>query len=151
MMELRTIPFIEDTGYRIDRTGQVHSLKEQKRGRARGQASFKWVACEPLTIERAQDFARVSAGYPSGFSLVLDTTEVIITLHADGSTTEREVPYRAAERVRHNPNDPPERAFWKGGSDPASGDLANNWFSIATADGSKFVFHGPSVAAAIFR
>jgi len=146
-MELRPIPFIESPNYRIDRQGRVHSLKKAK-GRARSlPAATKWSPCVPLSLARASDFARVSAGYR--FALVIDTSEVILVHHPDGRREERERPYRAAECIRHNPNDPPGQASLKGGSVRATGDLEHGWYCIEAA-GSKHLFHGPSVAAEVF-
>jgi hypothetical protein len=145
-MELRPIPFIEDARYGIDRQGRVHSLKEAK-GRARGIVIAKWSPCVPLSLAKAGNFARVSAGYP--FALVFDTTEVVLQLHQDGRREEFERPYRAAECIRHNKNASPERAFFKGGSVRATGDLTDGWYCI-DANGSMHIFHGPSVAAEVF-
>lgn len=144
-MELRPIPFIESPNYRIDRKGRVHSLKTARR--PRGLLAVKWSPCDPLSLAQASNFARVSAGYP--FALVVDTSEVILTLYPDGRREEREQPYRAAECIRHNPNDSPGRASFKGGSVRAAGDLDHGWYCI-DANGSKHLFHGPSVAAEVF-
>ena len=145
-MELRPIPFVESPNYRLDRQGRVHSLRKAK-GRARGLLAAKWSPCDPLSLARASDFARVSAGYH--FALVFDTTEVVLRIHQDGRREEYERPYRAAECIRHTPNDAPERAFLKGGSVRATGDLEHGWYCI-DANGSKHLFHGPSVAAEVF-
>jgi len=106
------------------------------------------VAVQPLSLSTATDFARVSAGYP--FELVIDMTKVTLVICEDGRREERERPYRAAKCIRHNPNDPPERAFWKGGSVHAIGDLERDWYFI-DANGTKHLFHGPSVAADVFH
>lgn len=146
MTELRPIPFVESLNYRIDRQGRVHSLRKAK-GRARGHLAVKWSPCEPLSLAHAGNFARVSAGYH--FALVFDTTEVVVRLFQDGRHEEYERPYRAAQCIRHNANDSPEHALFKGASVRATGNIEIGWYCI-DADGSKHLFHGPSVAAEVF-
>lgn len=146
MTKLRTIPFVESADCRIDRQGRVHSLKRAK-GRARGLAAAKWSLCAPLALDQATHFARVTMDYP--FELVVEEPEVIIVLHADGRREEFKQPYKGAECIRHNSKDPPERAGFKGGSVRAVGDLTRDWYCI-DADGTKHLFHGPSVAAEVF-
>jgi hypothetical protein len=42
-------------------------------------------------------------------------------------------------------------SWFAGGSVPAVGDTSSGWYALRMPDGSTQVFHGPSVAAHIFR
>ncbi len=158
MMDLRPIPFVDDTKYRIDRDGHVYTLESRQQGRAR--TINEWTRCTPITLAKAQNLARVSLNYL--FPLVEDTFEIVLRLHADGRNEETVVPYTTAHHARHDPATPmvPHPVHgdamrsgceWGGGCPRLVGDREHGWYRVQTKSGIVHLFHGASTAAEIFH
>ena len=145
MMELRPIPFISDDGFRVSREGCVRT-RHERRGRSSRMSSIAWDPCAPMSLEEARKFARGRAR--DGGELVIPSREVRLTT-PDGEILSRRTP-TAVRRVRTVPSPPAGAELLIGEAMEAQGDVSSNWFLLSTSDGSLHLFHGPSVARAVF-
>lgn len=134
MTELRPIPFIGSTRYRIEREGQVFSIRPTRPGRPP-----RVIPITPLTRIEAEDASkRVGNGRRrpgEHFSLVSPPW----------------VPPAGAEpmvwcRV-HRPDD---ESQWAGTFIHATGDTDRLWFLLDLGPGTAII-HGPSIAAEVFK
>lgn len=161
--ELRVIPCLEDDRFVIDRNGHVYRLRVTP-GRARGRSEARWAPLQSLSLTKACNLARNSLRWWG--PLVFPTTYVVRREYADGTVEERTIPAIAAEQVIHDPrvrapmitpdqpsdgsDFPPPQASYVGGFNHAAGDTNNGWYCVEKLSGVLHLFHGPSVAAAIF-
>lgn len=134
MMELRPIPFVDDTKYRIDRTGTVYRIKQTTR---LGQPDRTY-PIRPMARLDAENMLRdLRGGSRKGGALPLvfppftgpagELAMVWCVIHCGKSFAD-------------------EKRAWAGPIIHANGDLQNNWYTVDSAQ-VTFLFHGPSVSS----
>ena len=172
MMDLRPIPFLNDTTYKLDNEGCLFRTKgstpKQLDSMTRVEATKK---------ARTYGTCRLELVHPSSIVRILH--------YEDGRREDIVEPYIAAQRITHvgglpvevttfdpltggvlsritlpeRPKKPTEPdpwqmisgCEWQGGEVPLAGDPESGWFCVRTENGKRVhIFHGPSESAEIF-
>ena len=172
MMDLRPIPFLNDTTYKLDNAGCLFRTKG---------STLKQVR----SMTRVEATRRARTNGKCRLELVHESSIVRVLHYEDGRREDIVEPYIAAQRITHvgglpvevTTFDPltgsvlsritlPERpknttepdpwqmisgCEWQGGEVPLAGDPESGWFCVCTEDGNRVhIFHGPSTSAEIF-
>ena len=171
-MDLRPIPFLNDTTYKLDNAGCLFRTKGStpkhvpsmtrveatKKARTYGKCRLELVhASSIVRILHYEDGRRedivepyIAAQYVThvgGLPVEVTTFDPL----TGGVLSRITLPKRPSNTTEPDPWQMVSGCEWQGGEVPLVGDPESGWFCVCTEDGNRVhIFHGPSTSAEIF-